>query len=102
MLSSALRNGSGVTTVTGSLNSLPSTEFTIQLFLVLAPDGSGHGEGQVILQQKNVTTNSGGDIGFSFAQTGLAPGQQLTTTATNVGAAETSEFSANITVVPAP
>ena len=76
-------------------------QFTIQLFLVSA-DASNHGEALVIVAQKNVTTNSGGDIGFAFAQTGIAPGQQLTATATNVGAAETSEFSLNVTVVPGP
>jgi hypothetical protein len=102
VLSLAFRNGTtGMTTVVGSLNSLPSTEFTIQLFLVAA-DASNHGEALVFLQQKNATTSSSGDIGFSFSVAGLSPGQQLTATATNVGSAETSEFSLNVTVVPAP
>ena len=67
VLSSALRNGgTGATLVTGSLNSVPSTEFTIQLFLVSA-DASNHGEALVFVAQQNVTTNSGGDIGFAFS-----------------------------------
>ena len=102
VLSSALRNGTtGVTTVVGALNSNPSTQLTIQVFLAVV-DASGHGEGQVLLGSQNVTTNSGGDIGFVFSIAGLAPGHALTSTATSTIGGDTSEFSANLSVTPAP
>ena len=51
---------------------------------------------------QNITTNSGGDKNFSFSVAGLAPGQQLSATATNTTAGNTSEFSGNITIVVVP
>ena len=100
VLNSATRSANGVTTVSGSLNSNPSTQFRIELFLVLAPDSSNHGEGQVLLAAQNVTTNSGGDKNFTLVAGGLTAGQVLTVTATSVTAGNTSEFSANRTVTP--
>jgi hypothetical protein len=100
VLTTAFVNG-GLTTVTGSLNSVPSQQYLLQFFVVAA-DASNHGEALALVGQKNVTTNSGGDIGFSFVSTGLAQGQQVTATATRVSTNETSEFSANITIVPSP
>ncbi|HYI22452.1 MAG TPA: right-handed parallel beta-helix repeat-containing protein [Candidatus Limnocylindrales bacterium] len=103
LLTSAVRSGTtNVTTVVGSLNSNPSTQFTIELFIVLAVDASGHGEGQVLYASQNVTTNSGGDAGFAFQVGGLSPGTVLTATATSTSAGNTSEFAANRTVVPGP
>jgi hypothetical protein len=102
VLSSAVRNGTtGVTQVSGTLNSVPSEEFLLQFFLVAA-DPSNHGEAVVMIGQKTVTTNSGGDIGFAFATGGLSPGQQVTATATRTSTSETSEFALNVTVVPSP
>jgi hypothetical protein len=101
LLTSATRsNATGVTTVAGSLNSNPSTEFRIELFMAVA-DPSGNGEGQVLLAAKNITTAANGDRGFSFAGAWPA-GMVLTATATPVVAGSTSEFSANRTVVPGP
>ena len=84
------------TTVTGSLNSTASTQFRIELFLAV-PDPSGHGEAQDMVAVQNITTNAGGDRGFSFHVAGL-PGLQLTATATAIAAGRTSEFSANSAV----
>ena len=93
-------NASGITVVTGTLNSNPDTEFRIELFIAVA-DGSGSGEGQVLVGAQNITTNSGGDKSFSFA--GAWPsGMVLTATATSTIAGNTSEFSANRTVVLGP
>jgi hypothetical protein len=102
VLSAAIRsNQTGITSVSGSLNSVPSTQFRIELFLVVA-DGSAHGEGQVPIAAQDITTQASGDRGFSFQVAGLAPGHQLTATATASTAGNTSEFSANIIVVAVP
>ena len=102
VLSSATRRqANGITTITGALNSNPSTEFRIDIF-VSVPDSSGHGEGQILIATLTTTTNSGGDRSFSVQTGGLAPGQQLTATATSTGAGNTSEFSANIVVASVP
>ncbi len=99
LLTAATRsNANGVTIVAGSLNSNPSTEFRIELFMAVA-DASGNGEGQVLLAAQNITTAANGDKGFSFAG-GWPQGMVLTATATAVVAGSTSEFSANRTVVP--
>jgi CSLREA domain-containing protein len=102
ILSSAIRsNQTALTTIAGSLNSTASTQFRIELFLTVA-DGSGHGEGQVLLAAQNITTNSSGNKSFSFTLSGLAPGHVLSATATAVTAESTSEFSANVTVAVGP
>ncbi|HUR15809.1 MAG TPA: hypothetical protein VMZ33_00865, partial [Candidatus Limnocylindrales bacterium] len=100
ILTGAARNNtSGLTMVTGTLNSNPSTEFRLELFLAVA-DASGSGEGQVLLATQNITTNANGDKSFTFASGAWSLGMVLTATATVVTAGSTSEFSANRTVVP--
>jgi parallel beta-helix repeat protein len=102
ILTAATRsNANGLTIVSGTLNSNPSTEFRIELFIAIA-DGSGNGEGQILVAAQNITTNSGGDKSFSFASGVWPAGTVLTATATSVTAGNTSEFSANRTVVPGP
>jgi hypothetical protein len=96
-----ISNTTGVTTVTGTLNSNPSTEFRIELF-VAAADASGSGEGQVPIAAQNITTDAGGDASFAFASGAWPVGTVLTVTATSTTAGNTSEFSANRTVAPAP
>ncbi|HYI23699.1 MAG TPA: right-handed parallel beta-helix repeat-containing protein, partial [Candidatus Limnocylindrales bacterium] len=94
-------NATGLTTVTGTLNSNPGTEFRIELFMAVA-DASGSGEGQVPLAALTITTNSGGDKGFAFASGAWPVGMVLTATATSTTAGNTSEFSVNRTVMPGP
>ena len=101
ILSNAVRMANGVTIVSGSINSLPSTQFKIEFFIVSA-DASGHGEGFIFLGSTTVTTNSSGNKSISLATAQLSPGQQVTATATNTTTGDTSEFSANVTVVAAP
>jgi CSLREA domain-containing protein len=101
VLNSAQRLSNGITVVSGSLNSLASTDFRIELFLA-NPDPSGHGEAQAFLAFKNITTNSAGNKSFSFSVAGLASGMQLSSTAIRDSNGDTSEFSANVAVVNAP
>ncbi|MGI8928345.1 MAG: right-handed parallel beta-helix repeat-containing protein [Candidatus Limnocylindrales bacterium] len=61
VLTSAVKsNQTNITTVAGSLNSNGSTDFTIELFRVLA-DPSGYGEGLELIGSKQIRTSSGGD-----------------------------------------
>jgi hypothetical protein len=102
VLTAATRStANGLTTVAGTLNSNPSTEFKIELFLVVV-DESGHGEAQALVASQNITTNSGGDKSFTFFVASLVAGQQVTATATSVTAGNTSEFSLNRIVTTAP
>jgi len=88
-------------TVSGTLDSIPSSIFDIELFVNNSCDPSGHGEGKTPIGSTQVTTDAGGIGAFS---TGLPPslagGSFLTATATDA-AGSTSEFSACLEVPPA-
>jgi len=83
--------GSGTTTVTGTLNSTPSSTFTIELFDNLSCDSSGSGEGATFVTSTIVTTDASGNASFSL----VLPLAMTVVTATATDAAgNTSEFSA--------
>ena len=86
------------TSVQGTLNSIASSTFRIELFASATADPSGHGPGQNFLGAFNVTTNGSGNASFNMT---LAPsvlaGQVISATATDAGG-NTSEYSANVTV----
>jgi hypothetical protein len=92
----------GGTTVTGTLNSIPSTTFRVEFYANAAADPSGHGQGQTYLGYATVTTDASGSA--SFTATGLAAlpaGQSaLSATATRLDGqlnpTDTSEFSADL------
>ena len=80
------------TTIKGTLNSTPDTAFTVQLFINSGPDPSGYGEGQRLLGQRTVTTDTDGNASFSLRSRRV--GGYVTATATNDATDDTSEFSA--------
>jgi hypothetical protein len=87
-------SGGGSTTITGSLNSTPSTLVTIDFFHTFACDSSGHGEGQTFLFQHLVTTSASGDVALSPTFPSEVPaGRFITATATSP-TGNTSEASA--------
>jgi CSLREA domain-containing protein len=87
------------TVIQGTLNSLASTSFTIDLYYNPGCDSSGNGEGQTYLTSLPVTTDPGGDVPFSLlSPVPIAAGSPITATATNVATGDTSEFSACRTV----
>ncbi|MBI3147288.1 MAG: IPTL-CTERM sorting domain-containing protein [Betaproteobacteria bacterium] len=88
--------------VAGSLNSTPNTAFTIEFFSSPACDGSGYGEGRTFLGPQAVTTDAGGNAAFTFSGPVLTSGHVVTATAAAQVAQSTSEFSACVTVSPAP
>jgi hypothetical protein len=87
---------SGLTTITGTLNSTPNSSFALDFFHSPAPDPSGFGEGQVYLGSTTVLTDASGNASFTFMATGAGAGAAgyFTATATNTATQDTGEFSA--------
>ncbi|MBA3474433.1 MAG: Ig-like domain-containing protein [Rubrobacter sp.] len=90
---------SGQTTIKGTLNSIPNSSlFFLQFFASPTADPSGFGEGQTLVGETLVNTDSNGDASFDFATaTPLQGGQVVSATATRNG--HTSEFSRAVAVV---
>ena len=86
--------GGGAVLIRGTLNSNPSTMFTLQFFVNDAADPSGFGEGQTFLTEMMVQTDGNGDTSFNMQlnQEGLTDSQFITATATD-SRGNTSEFS---------
>ncbi|MBA3943842.1 MAG: tandem-95 repeat protein [Herpetosiphonaceae bacterium] len=79
--------------ITGTLNSTPATIFRIEFFANSSCDPSGNGEGEQYVGSEDVTTDSSGNISFSFSYTPISGKAILTATATDPNG-NTSEFSA--------
>jgi Domain of unknown function (DUF4347)/Cadherin domain/Right handed beta helix region/Periplasmic copper-binding protein (NosD) len=100
VLASAVSSG-GSTTISGSLNSNPSTSYRIEFFSSPSADASGYGEGRTYLGFATVATDAAGNTAIN-AVLGVAvtAGHVVTATATvdlgggNYGS--TSEFAANV------
>ncbi len=99
VISSATRgNTSRLTFISGTLNSNPNQEFTVQCFEA-DDDPSGHGEGERFLtEDTSVTTDANGDASFSCITGSLAVGTPVSATATNETTGDTSEFSQAVAV----
>lgn len=97
VLTSAItNNGNSTTTIIGSLDSTPSTTFTLQFFSNPSCDSSGNGEGKSYIGSTTVTMGiDGNPTSFITSFPGAVPiGQFITATATNNSTRDTSEFSA--------
>ncbi len=88
-------------TVQGSLNSLSSRTFRIEVFASTSADASGNGEGQRYLGTFNVTTDGSGNITFNqnLSDVYVDPGEFITLTATDLTTNNTSEFAAAMAAV---
>jgi hypothetical protein len=94
-----LLSAGGSFVVTGTLNSQPNTEYTIDFYRGNNCDPSGYGEGRLYLGNGSVTTDGSGDADFTIVLSATAsPGDSVTATATDPNG-NTSEFSACITVI---
>ena len=89
----AFERDAGTDRVTGTLDSLPLTDFRIELFADSTCNASGHGEGRNFLLRFTAATNAAGRGDFQRLLPGLPPGTRyLAATATDP-AGNTSEFS---------
>lgn len=81
-------------TISGKLNSMPGTVFTIEIFTNATCDPSGYGEGHRWIRTLTVTTNASGDASFTtlFPATYIDPANFITATATDPSG-NTSGFS---------
>ncbi|OQX13716.1 MAG: hypothetical protein BWK73_11400 [Thiothrix lacustris] len=89
-------NLSGATTdISGTLNSIANTTFTLEFFANTSADPTGYGEGERYLGNTTVTTDSSGNATFTVSLPAVDSGTYITATATDAGN-NTSEFSAAI------
>lgn len=91
LLSSAIASG-GNTTIVGTLNSTPSTDYRVEFFGSPTCSVSGMGEGKTFLGFATVTTDASGNGTINAVLPVGAPGAYVTATATDP-VAGTSEFS---------
>lgn len=97
VLTSGTRKGNTLQVV-GTLNSSPSSTFTIEFFASPQIDPSGFGEGQYYIGAITVTTDSSGKGTFNVNLPANVPtGWFVTSTATNMEGS-TSEFSEGVAV----
>lgn len=98
---SAVTSDAASTMIQGTLNSSPSTTFTLEFFVNPACDVSGNGEGKMFIGSTSVTTNPNCTVSFNLSLPVSSPiGQFLTATATDP-AGNTSEFSMCAQITPA-
>jgi hypothetical protein len=94
--------GAGTVTVQGTLNSVPSSDFTILVYNSPVCDPSGNGEGQTFVGSASVTTDASGNASFNLLfPVSVTGGSVMTATAGHLvpfgkggTTEETSEFSA--------
>ena len=87
----------GATNIVGSLNSTPSSTFTLEFFSNPSCDASGHGQGETFLGSANVTTGASGIVTFTANLPVSIPSvRSITATATDASG-NTSEFSRCLT-----
>ena len=84
------------TVIRGSLASRRDTQFEVQLFA--SPPGDP--QGKVVLASFTVNTGADGKVSFTRKVESLNLGLLITATATDVGRANTSEFSPGRAVTP--
>jgi len=88
-----LVTGGPTTTVSGTLTSLPNTQFTVEFFENNLCDPSGFGQGELILNRALLTTDNTGNVSFNLTFPNASVGGQfITATATDPNG-NTSEFS---------
>ena len=83
----------GVTTIDGTLNSIPSRAYQLDFFLNDTADPSGYGEAEVYLGSTSVATLAGGSGNFSVSFAVTATFLQFVTATVTDAAGNSSEFS---------
>ncbi|MSU58715.1 MAG: hypothetical protein EXS35_11155 [Pedosphaera sp.] len=88
----AVSNTATDVTIVGSLNSKPSTTYTVDFYSSLTNDTAGSGEGQTWIGATNLTTAADSNVSFTIGFTATLNGRYVTATATDPFG-NTSEFS---------
>ena len=89
------------TVIVGSLNSDPSSTFTLQFFASPTADPSGYGQGQTLIGTTTVTTDSSGNASFEVSfPVAVTAGYAISATATD-SSGDTSEFAQDVFAVAA-
>ena len=90
----SVTSSGNLTTIIGSLNSTPLSQFTLDFYSSPSCDESGHGEGKIYLGSAVVNTDNNCNANFEVSvPVAVAAGEVVTATATD-SAGNTSEFSA--------
>jgi uncharacterized repeat protein (TIGR01451 family) len=89
----------GAVQINGSLNSVASETFRIELFAVPIADATG-GEGRTFVGATEIATDAAGNAPFQVI-VNVPLGTVISSTATRLSTKDTSEFSNNVTVLPA-
>ena len=100
VLASAVIEGAG-TRITGTLDSSPGADFTLELFASPACDVTGFGQGELVLGTLSTTTDGAGHADFTGLVAAAPTGWVVTSTATLEPIGSTSEFSACIATTTA-
>jgi titin len=93
----ALAQSGDTTRVTGTLNGMPNTTFTLDFYANAVADPSGYGQGERYLDSATVTTDDTCNVAFDVALAASSgAGEFISATATDPDG-NTSEFSAVVT-----
>lgn len=87
----------GNATVTGTLNSIANSVFTLEFFANAVCDRSGYGQGQTYLGTTDVTSNASGNASFGPLTFAAPTGQAVITSTATDATGNTSEFSKCVT-----
>jgi hypothetical protein len=91
---SSITTSATATTISGTLHSVPSTSFAIDLYANANLDPAGFLEGQTYFGSTTVTTDATGAATFTATVAAAPSGQNLfSATATNLATGDTSQFS---------
>ena len=83
----------GTATISGTINSNPSTALYLEFFSNAACDASGFGEGQTFIGATDVTTDGAGNASFGPLGFAAPVGQGVITSTATSPAGDSSEFS---------
>ena len=90
-------SSAGNTTITGTLNAAPNTQFLVQFFASPTADPSGYGQGQIYLGSTMVTTDGTSNAAFNATLSGVSvPGGYAVTATATDPLGDTSEFAKDV------
>ena len=90
-------SSAGNTTIAGTLNAVPNTQFLVQFFASPTADPSGYGQGQIYLGSTTVMTDGTSNAAFNATLSGVSiPGGYAVTATATDPLGNTSEFAKDV------